>query len=124
MVLKELASPNKLVNKIGFAQALGSFSAEVLSHRLADIVKIVSHVGIAKKSPPHSVVSLDPEMRKFAIKSLGLAVSKILLAKINVEPTLITDSIKVLVRNLQDYTMNKRGDVGLYIRENSIIALQ
>lgn len=62
-------------------------------------------------------------MRKFAIKSLGLAVSKILAAKINVDPTLITDSIRVLVRNLQDYTMNKRGDVGLYIRENSIIAL-
>ena len=29
-----------------------------------------------------------------------------------------------LLRSLQDYTMNKRGDVGLYIRENAIVGLQ
>jgi hypothetical protein len=62
-------------------------------------------------------------MRKHAVRSLGTSVAKILAAKIPVDQAVIGQCLRTLIRSLQDYTMNKRGDVGLYIRENAIVAI-
>jgi len=43
-----------------------------------EIVACLSHIGISKKSSAHSVVSLDPDARKYAVKSLAESMSVML----------------------------------------------
>ena len=100
-VLKELLQPaNKLIIKAGYAQAIGAFSPNILIQRLKEIVKALSHVGISKKSTQHAVISLDPDTRKYAVKSLGQTISKLLASNQSVDPTLVRESILALLRSL------------------------
>lgn len=80
-------------------------------------------LGISKKRAKLTSWSLDPETRKYAVKSIGEGISSLLSINHDCDHFL-KSAIDCLLYGMLDYTINKRGDVGLFIRENSIIALQ
>ncbi|KAM3128124.1 hypothetical protein pb186bvf_019770 [Paramecium bursaria] len=104
----------------GYAQSVGAFSSEVYK----DIdLSILFNLGLSKKRSKLTSYSIDPDTRKYAIKSLGECYTVILNKLTNCDQILI-QLIDCLLYGMLDYTINKRGDVGLFIRENSIISLQ
>lgn len=99
---------------------MGAFSPYVLS---SFDLQILQKVGSSKKRSKLTSWSLDPDARKYSLKSLGEAVSGLLQLGVNCDGFLV-QAIESLLYGMLDYTINKRGDVGLFIRENSIISLQ
>ena len=60
----------------------------------------------------------DPEIRKFCVYSLGKICENL------IETTLETQTLdkiyKTLIQTVNDYTIDKRGDIGLIIRDQTL----
>ena len=77
---------------------------------------------LLKNSVPKGKESDDAETRKFAIKSLSTAVKTCDIR--NVSKETIRDAIEVFYRALNDYQIDRRGDVGSWVREEAMWALK
>ncbi|CAK65708.1 unnamed protein product (macronuclear) [Paramecium tetraurelia] len=122
-VIKQLHQKSTTVQVLiqgGYAQSVGSFSPQVLHN---EDLSILYTIGLSKKRAKLTSWSIDPDTRKFAIKSLGQSIINQLNNNYNCEAQLLP-VIDCILYAMLDYTVNKKGDVGLFIRENSIIAIQ
>ena len=70
---------------------------------------------------PKGKESDDAETRKQAIKSLGQVVKSIGLT--NIENQVIKEIFNTLYKSMNDYTLDRRGDVGSWVREESMRTL-
>lgn len=59
----------------------------------------------------------DPEKRKYAIQSLKAFVEEIGFENDSLTQEVISKIFDILARTVEDYTMDKRGDIGSIVRE-------
>lgn len=65
----------------------------------------------------------DPEKRKYAIQSIEAMVREIGFANEKLNEEVIDRIFSILGRTVEDYTMDKRGDIGSIVREESMSAM-
>ena len=63
----------------------------------------------------------DPDTRKCAVKSLGQIVKTVGISTIGGED--ITKIFNLIFKTINDYSKDKRGDIGLFVREASMYTL-
>eukprot|EP01080_Neovahlkampfia_damariscottae_P007950 gene7950-12417_t len=103
--------------KRGITLAIGSFPRHLMITKLNDIIEVlIEKVKIEKKQAER-----DAESRRNAVIALiqicETAGSLEIQSKLN-------DIFNVLIEGTNDYSCDNRGDVGVYVREASIIALE
>ena len=74
-----------------------------------------------KNSKKKSKGQDDAETRKFAVKSLNSITKIIGINSFNVEQ--LKKIFNILFETINDYTLDKRGDIGLFTREATMYAL-
>jgi hypothetical protein len=75
-----------------------------------------------KNSVPKGKESDDAETRKFAIRSLSSCIKT--CGFTNVPKEVLCEAIEVYYRALNDYQIDRRGDVGSWVREEAMWALR
>ena len=63
----------------------------------------------------------DAETRREAIKSLVNVVNTLGIA--NIDKALLVDIVEVFYKALDDYAVDRRGDVGSWVREEAMVSL-
>jgi hypothetical protein len=80
---------------------MGSFSSNIIAALSEEVVGTLRKIGLSvKRSTPHTDISVDPDTRRYAIKSLGLCVSKLLSSSVVVSDALITRTIQCLLHSM------------------------
>lgn len=100
----------------GFNMALGVLSKRLLQEMSRQLVKTLATNCIA-----YGKESDDAETRKQAVKSLVAVVNTLGLDWIS--PELLKVAIETLFSALKDYQLDRRGDVGSWVREETMLAL-
>ena len=96
--------------------AFGVFTKKLLMHFSPDVVDI-----LAKNSVPKKSESDDAETRKQSIRSLLKAVTTLGLENISAQQRKTV--LETLYCGFDDYAVDRRGDVGSWVRSESMIAL-
>jgi tubulin-specific chaperone D len=65
----------------------------------------------------------DPEKRKYAVQSLEALVKEVGFASEKLNEEVIAKIFDILSTTVEDYTMDKRGDIGSIVREESMSAM-
>lgn len=100
----------------GYNMAFG-----VMSEQIYQIMNIEVFDTLLKNSVPKGKESDDAETRKFAIKSLSSAIKR--WGPQNLSPDTLKRSIETFYQGMNDYQIDRRGDVGSWVREESMLAL-
>ena len=100
----------------GYNMAFG-----VMSEQIYQIMNIEVFDTLLKNSVPKGKESDDAETRKFAIKSLSSAIKR--WGPLNLSPDTLKRSIETFYQGMNDYQIDRRGDVGSWVREESMLAL-
>jgi hypothetical protein len=96
--------------------ALGQLSATILKHLNVELIDT-----LLKNCVPKGKPNDDAETRREAIKSLVNVVQTLGIATI--DRNQLTDIVEVMYKSLDDYALDRRGDVGSWVREESMASL-
>jgi len=96
--------------------AFGALSDDILKELNVELLDTLCGNCIAKGKE-----SDDADTRKQAIKSLVSVVERISLPLI--DPAQLVDIVEVMFSALKDYAVDRRGDVGSWVREQAMIGL-
>jgi hypothetical protein len=96
--------------------ALGQLSATILKHLNVELIDTLLKNCVPKDKPND-----DAETRREAIKSLVNVVQTLGIATI--DRNQLTDIVEVMYKSLDDYALDRRGDVGSWVREESMASL-
>lgn len=100
----------------GFSMALGVLSGRLLTALGPELIRC-----LASNCIPRGKESDDAETRKQAVKSLvGILLT---LGLENIEPALLMISLDSMFSCLNDYQLDRRGDVGSWVREEAMVSL-
>lgn len=101
----------------GYNMAFG-----VMSKRLYEILFPDIYETLNKNAVPKGKDSDDAETRKFAARSLIQAMAVVGLH--NLPLALVEESLETFYRGMNDYQIDRRGDVGSWVREEAMAALK
>jgi len=101
----------------GSALAIGCLEAAVLRSEVSTWLDVLGGLLVPKNTD-----SDDAETRRNAATSLGTAVVTLLDA--GASPDLGIQAIHLLFRGLEDYSVDKRGDVGSWVRAAAMAAIE
>ena len=112
---RSVKDPNIDVTR-GWNMILGNLSRSIIKIVQNSLLKTVLSNMIPKDKPND-----DAETRKYAVRSqIDMIVT---LGLDSIEPSLIKESIEYMYRALDDYALDKRGDVGSWVREEAMRSL-
>lgn len=94
----------------------------VMSKRLFEIMQPDVFEALLKNALPKGKESDDAETRKFAVKSLSQSLRTWGLH--NVPTEILRECLETFYRCLNDYQVDRRGDVGSWVREAAMVALK
>ncbi len=100
----------------GYNMAFG-----VMSFKVYQILNFQIFDTLLKNCVPKGKESDDAETRKFAIKSLSSAIKR--WGPLNLQHEIIAQCIENFYHGMNDYQIDRRGDVGSWVREEAMIAL-
>ena len=100
--------------KVSYANAMASLPAKYLEKFKDEIFPVL----LANSVPSKKVGNNDPEVRKAVLKTLSLILKKIGLDKFSKEQILELE--KTLLKTGKDYKLDKRGDIGCIVREETM----
>lgn len=100
--------------KKSFCQGIASFSGELLNLRKEEVIDTLAANAIVDKK----IAMNDPEIRKHCVASLTGVFIK--LGPLRTDSQLFGKVLARLSKTINDYTVDKRGDIGLIIREQTI----
>mmetsp|Transcript_33877 Transcript_33877/g.41843 ORF Transcript_33877/g.41843 Transcript_33877/m.41843 type:complete len:106 (-) Transcript_33877:1131-1448(-) len=96
--------------------ALGVLSGRLLQEMSTELIQTLSANCIAKGQE-----SDDAETRKQAVKSLVNVIMTLGIDR--VEPELLRSALDTMFTTLKDYQLDRRGDVGSWVREEAMGSL-
>ena len=96
--------------------ALGVLSGRLLQEMRSEVIQTLSSNCISKCRE-----SDDAETRKQAVKSLVNVIMTLGIE--NIEPSLLSSAIDTMFNALSDYQLDRRGDVGSWVREEAMVSL-
>lgn len=100
----------------GFNMALGVLSGRLLTRVGDELIRC-----LAANCIPKGKEADDAETRKQAVKSLvGILMT---LGLENVKPELLKVALDSIFNCLNDYQLDRRGDVGSWVREEAMVSL-
>ena len=100
----------------GYNMALGALSGKLLSEMSNELISALCANCIAKGKE-----SDDAETRKQAVKSLVSVVMTLGMENIPLE--LLHKVLDTMYEALKDYQLDRRGDVGSWVREEAMVSL-
>ena len=100
----------------GYNMAFGAVSMRLLAEIADDLIDT-----LLVNCLPKGKESDDAETRRQAVKSLITAVTTLGIEKISVDR--LKKVIETLYKGLEDYALDRRGDVGSWVREEAMKAL-
>jgi hypothetical protein len=100
----------------GYNMAFGVFTKKLLLYFSPDIIDVLAQNCVAKKRE-----SDDAETRKQAVRSLVKAVATLGIENISAAQRMLV--LETLYKGFDDYAVDRRGDVGSWVRSESMIAL-
>ncbi|CAI2368352.1 unnamed protein product [Moneuplotes crassus] len=100
----------------GYNMILGSLSKSIISKMQQKLLKTL--IG---NMVPKGKSNDDPESRQFAVRSTIDVLKTVGLN--NVDPTLVKSALDQILKAVQDYAIDKRGDVGSWVREEAMRSL-
>jgi len=100
----------------GYNMALGSLSGKLYLELNVELIDT-----LLKNCLPKGRESDDAETRRQAVKSLINVVKAIGIA--NIDRDQLCDICETFYKALEDYTVDRRGDVGSWVREETMEAL-
>ena len=100
--------------KKSFCLGISSFPAEVLQNNKQMVFEVLKRN--CKKDK--KIKMNDPEIRKFCVLSLGKIFCKI--EKLEKDQKFFLNIVKAYLQTINDYTLDKRGDIGLIIRDQTM----
>lgn len=101
---------------IGYNMGLGVLSGRLLQEMSDELIKC-----LVTNCHPKGKESDDAETRKQAVKSLVSVVMTLGIERIS--PELLNLALNTLYDGLNDYQLDRRGDVGSWVREEAMISL-
>lgn len=118
--VNELINTTSEQSRMGHCLALGALSKPILERNLDFVV-----TSLIRSMEPTPISAKWAESRRDAVKALT-SVTLLMGDNIGKEFTEkhITDIYNTFLEGLMDYTVDKRGDVGAWIREASVLGLQ
>ncbi|XP_030759284.1 tubulin-specific chaperone D [Sitophilus oryzae] len=118
--ISEIRSETKQSTRMGHALALGSLPKYILQPYFEDIFSSLIN---ASKITPNTLKWA--EGRRDSIKALTSIISTILSCNgKDLQESHISKFYDILFEGLEDYTQDKRGDIGAWVREVSVNGLQ
>lgn len=96
--------------------AFGNLSKGLLNSLKDDVIST-----LIKNAVPKKIEADDAETRKQAVKSIVSVVQKLGIKSISEQQR--KDILEALYRGFEDYAIDKRGDVGSWVRQESMIQL-
>lgn len=118
--LQKMFNPSSVDDKInvtrGYNMAFGSLSNTLLRRLNVELIDTLLKNCVQKGKDND-----DAETRKEAIKSLVNVVNTLGLA--NIDKALLLDIVEVFYKALDDYAVDRRGDVGSWVREEAMVSL-
>ena len=104
--------------KKSMCRAVACFNFEAIKQRETKVFELL----IANSKANKTIKMNDPEIRKYCVKSIGILFLKY-------SPSVLSVSLAKIVFDLlnvaiNDYTVDKRGDIGLVVREEVINSFQ
>ena len=96
--------------------ALGVLSGRLLQDMSAELIQTLSTNCIAKGQE-----SDDAETRKQAVKSLVSVIMTLGIQRVG--PELLSQALNTMFATLNDYQLDRRGDVGSWVREEAMQSL-
>ena len=93
----------------------------VMSFQIYQILNIQIFDTLLKNSVPKGKETDDAETRKVSIKSLSNAIKR--WGPLNLQQEIIAQCIENFYHGMNDYQIDRRGDVGSWVREEAMIAL-
>lgn len=100
----------------GYNMLLGSLSKSIITVMQEKILKTLISNMVPKGKPND-----DPESRQFAVRSTIDILQTLGLD--NVDPSIIKSAIDQILKAVHDYAIDKRGDVGSWVREEAMRSL-
>ena len=100
----------------GYNMALGVLSGRLLQEMSAELIQTLSTNCIAKGQE-----SDDAETRKQAVKSLVSVIMTLGIERVG--PELLSQALDTMFATLNDYQLDRRGDVGSWVREEAMQSL-
>lgn len=100
--------------------ALGVLSDRLLKDKSLGIASQLINT-LTSNCLPKGKESDDAETRKQAIKSIGQVMQSIGVE--NIEPNALNQIAETLFKALDDYALDRRGDVGSWVREEAMRTL-
>lgn len=101
----------------GFNMAFGQLSSTLLRQLNVELINTLLQNCVVFKPKEND----DAETRREAIKSLVSVVRTLGIA--NIDHALLVAIVEVLYKALDDYALDRRGDVGSWVREESMASL-
>lgn len=115
LIDRSVKDPNVDVTR-GYNMIFGSLSRSVILCMQQKLLKTVMSNMVA-----HSRPNEDAESRKYAVRSqIDMMIT---LGLESVDPAIIRDTLEQLYRAIEDYAVDKRGDVGSWVREEAMRSL-
>ena len=103
--------------KKSFCLGISSFPTKLLNLRKKETIDVLAANCVFNKKIPMN----DPEIRSFCVLSIAECFKK--LGKDLVDIEMFDQILAVLRKSINDYTVDKRGDIGLVVREEAIDSL-
>ena len=100
----------------GFNMAFGVLSPYMLKTLGVELIEC-----LLKNVVPKNKESDDADTRKQSVKSLGLILNT--LGPSNIDSSQLKDIIEAFYAGLNDYALDRRGDVGSWVREETMQGL-
>ena len=114
-LLKASNDPNVALTR-GYTQGLASLNKTITLHFLPQIITCLTLNCRKKKGAAD-----DAETRKFAVKALSSITKTVGIWNLGKDQ--LKKIFDVFFRTIDDYTLDKRGDIGLFTREATMYAI-
>lgn len=118
--IQSLFSPSQVEEQInitrGYNMALGQLSSALISRVKNKLIDT-----LLSNCVPKGKENDDAETRREAIKSLVNVVRTLGIA--HLEPSQVRAVLEVFYKALEDYAVDRRGDVGSWVREETMVSL-
>jgi len=114
-LLRASTDPNAALTR-GYTQGLASLNKIITLNFLPEIIKCLTDNCRKKKGPAD-----DAETRKFAVKALSSVTRTVGIWSLKEED--LKKIFDIFFKTIDDYTLDKRGDIGLFTREATMYSI-